>query len=820
MSSSPSATRRVQGRLFLAAALFLCVYAVALSLAPAVRERTWQVTYHWEHWSGWFAWVLAAVLAHRQSSRWLPERDPYLLPVAMLLCGWGMLTVWRLWPAFGARQSLWMVISLGVLIAGLRLPSDLSFLRRFKYLWLTGSLILTALTLLWGTNPLGYGPRMWLGGYGVYFQPSEPLKLLLVVYLSAYLADRYPFLLLMNTSARSGRKFPTRLVEWLEKSSLLPLLAPTLIMTGLALFVLVVQRDLGTAFILFFLYAVVVYAAVGQWHVPAVAVLGTLAAGIVGYGLFDVVRVRVDAWLNPWLDPSGRSFQIVQSLLAVANGGMWGRGPGLGSPGLVPLAHSDLIFAAIAEEHGLVGSLGLLLLLALLAGRGLMIGLYAADAYRRYLAAGLTAFLVGQAVLIIGGNLRLAPLTGVTLPFVSYGGSSLLTSFLALLLLLHISNQRAARPATQPGALTFQYLGVLLLGSLAAAALVNGWWGMVRGPDLLTRTDNPRRAIADRYVRRGAILDRNDTPINITEGQPGAFVRRADYPALSNVVGYTDPTYGQSGLEASLDVYLRGLRGYSDLTIWWNHMLYGQPPPGLDVRLSLDLGLQSLADAALGQCRAALVLLDADSGEILAMASHPTFDANHLETDWPSLVQDPGAPLLNRATLGRYPVGALETGMFAALLPEVEADVAGWIGLPGGEAAQQEQAGPGYSPLQMALLAGVVSSGGVRPAPLLVTGYKTPDATWAPLVSLGAPRRLLGSQAVRDLALPAARPDLGIWETVAVIQEANGKGLTWYLGGTLPDFQGPGLALAVLLEEPDPALAMAIGEQLLGAALE
>jgi hypothetical protein len=188
-------TDQIQGRLLSLAALFCGVYALALTLSPAVRARSWLGLgeYRWDHWLGVFVWLVFFRLVHVQSSRWLPDRDPFLLPLAGLLSGWGMLTVWRLLPGFGLRQTAWLGVAMSVVIAGLRLDPELHFLRRFKYLWLTGSLALTALTLLVGTNPLGYGPRMWLGCCGIYLQPSEPLKLMLIAYLAAYLADRYPF---------------------------------------------------------------------------------------------------------------------------------------------------------------------------------------------------------------------------------------------------------------------------------------------------------------------------------------------------------------------------------------------------------------------------------------------------------------------------------------------------------------------------------------------------------------------------------------------------------------------------------------------------
>jgi cell division protein FtsW (lipid II flippase) len=648
-----------QARLLLLAAAFLGLYTGALSLAPVVRTGSWQESLRWDHWIAWALWAALFYFAHRQSIHWLPGRDPYLLPVAALLSGWGLLMIWRLFPNFGVRQLIWLSLSIFLLILGLRLPSDLKFLRRYRYLWLTSGLLLTGLTLVIGTNPLGYGPRMWLGCCGIYLQPSEPLKLLLVVYLAAYLAERLPVL-------APG-------IDGLAEQPLLPLLAPTMMMTGVALALLLVQRDLGTASIFIFLYTTIVYVTCGRKRILLSGAIILLLAGIAGTLLFEVVHLRIDAWLNPWLDPSGRSYQIVQSLLAVANGGLFGRGPGLGNPNLVPIPHSDFIFAAISEETGLVGGLGLLALVALLAERGLWNSLKAPDAFRRYLAAGLTTYLAAQSILIIGGNLRLLPLTGVTLPFVSYGGSSLVTSFLSLLLLLHISAQSPSQPIPEKEMRPYLQLGAFLFSGVAAAALVSGWWSIYRAPALLARTDNPRRAIADRFVRRGSILDRRNMPISETAGSTGDLSRRILAPDLSAVVGYTDPVYGQTGLEASMDDTLRGLQGNPGLTVWWNHLLYGQPPAGLDIRTSLDLKLQALADDQMGSHTGALILINAETGEILAMASHPTFDANQLEQNWEKLVKDPRAPLLNRAAMGLYPSGAsLGPILMAAVTAEGE----------------------------------------------------------------------------------------------------------------------------------------------------
>ncbi|MGW8250366.1 MAG: FtsW/RodA/SpoVE family cell cycle protein, partial [Anaerolineales bacterium] len=777
------------------------------TISPAVLLRRWDADLLWEHWLGTAIWLVLLALAHRYSARWVPNADPYLIPIAMSLAAWGNLTVWRLDTYFGLRQSLWAILAVGLLILGLRLPADLSFLRRYKYVWLTAGLLLTAATIILGTNPSGFGPRMWLGCCGVYFQPSEPLKVLLIIYLSAYLAGISGI-----TAPKSSSS--------LRPPSLMPLVAPTLLMTSLAIILLVVQRDLGTATIFLFLYAAILYVTTGRKRVFLVAGLGLVVAGALGYALFDVVQLRIEAWLNPWLDPSGRSFQIVQSLLAIANGGVFGRGPGLGSPGVVPIAHSDFIYAAIVEETGLVGAVGLLLMLGLFAFRGLRIALLAPDRFRSYLAAGLTTYLVAQSVLIIGGNIRLLPLTGVTLPFVSYGGSSLLTSFASLLLLLLISEKAEDEnmPVSKHASLFMQLAGFLFI-SLTGAALATGWWAFYRSPALLTRTDNPRRSIADRYVHRGAILDRKNQVISSSSGAPGAFKRSIRYPDLSPIVGYTQPAYGQAGLEASLDGYLRGVRANPTLTIWWNHLLYGQPPPGLDVRTTLDIELQALVDQSLGDHQGAAVLLNASTGEILAMASHPVFDANRLDETWDELIQDERSPLLNRAVLGRYDASELLSQLFPEGTAALALDQARLSYLPYGETPAVDGQPPVLSPLDVALASAALSNHGIRPAPVLVGAVDTPSQGWVLLPQSSKAVQVLPMDTADARAASLRWDSEDLWEFSTGEETSKESPVSWYVGGVLPSDSRLPLALAVAIEDGSQQDAEKVGRAILTGTL-
>ena len=798
---------RNQSMLLKLAGVFLVLFAIILSLSPSVRERAWNVEYRWQHWAGLLAWGMIFAFAHRETKRYLPDRDPYLLPITALLTGWGLLTIWRLAPGFGLRQTLWMVLAVGVFAFSLRFPLDLEIVRRYKYILLASGLILTSLTLIFGTNPAGTGPRLWLGCCGVYLQPSEPLKLLLVGYLAAYLADRLP-----------------------ARDRLIPLLFPTLFVTGLALLLLLVQRDLGTASIFILLYATIVYVAIGRKRILLTSVVILLFAGLVGYFLISLIQLRIDAWINPWLDPSGRAYQIVQSLLAIANGGIVGRGPGLGSPTLVPISHSDFIFTAITEETGLVGVIGLLALLALLIGRGLRVALMATDRFRRLLATGITAYFSIQSLLIIGGNLRVLPLTGVTLPFVSYGGSSLLTSFVGLLALLLISNQTEEEPAPLPRPVPYYVISGLIGLGLVAISLGTGWWILVRGTDLLSRTDNARRAISDRYVRRGTLLDRENQPVDLTEGDVGGLFRAYLYPELASVVGYTHPVFGQAGLEASLDDYLRGLQGNSTSLIWWDRLLYGTPPPGLDIRLSLDLSLQTEADRLLGDHKGSIVLLNARTGEILVMASHPTYNPNTLDELGELLSNNDQAPLLNRATQGRYQIDNA-IGPFAQAVLGDNTSISdeernqlyeslGFYSEPELRMAVTEASTSAdklqVSPLQVALATAAISNNGIRPAPQIALAVNTPQQGWVILPALGKSVEAIPSPFARETALNLAGEN-HYWSFTSKLSDAA---TSWYLAGTLPDWNGTPLALVVLLEEDNRSNAKLIGESLFKAALK
>ena len=626
--------------------LFLVLITGARWLAPAARSDSWADLPKLGAQGLWLlVWVGCAWLLHRVAARARPHRDPLLLPLGMLLAGWGIQVIWRLAPAFGIRQLGWFLLGTMGAAALLRMDPELRSLRRYRYLWTLGGLLLLLLTLFFGTHPSGGSPRLWLGCCGFYFQPSEPLRLLLVAFLASYLGDR----MLLPLGKRLG----------LTPRAMIPLIAIWLI----SVLLLIAQRDLGTGMLVLAILAFLLYVATEDLQILAAAGFVGVAAGGVGYALFDVVRLRMSAWLDPWSDPLGGAYQIVQSLIAVAAGGVLGRGPGLGSPGFIPAGHTDFIFAVIAEEFGLIGAAGLIALMAVLISRGLRAAASQRDPFARLMAAGVSLSLGLQALLIIGGNLRLLPLVGVTLPFVSYGGSSLLTSFLSLGILISFSGGSMPQPKERRGLL---HLQDFMHAGWMALLLSMIWWSVARGPQLVSRGDNPRRAVESRFAPRGAIFDSGGHPVAHTVGEPGGFERVYPFEEVAPVVGYDSPTYGQAGIEASMDRALRGLDTRSPLYAWWIQLLRGHPPPGRDVRLTMGLSYQRILMGALAGHRGAGVLLDASTGDILALATSPSFDPHKLEQSWDQLLVDESAPLLLRPTQAQYQPGTALTPFLLA----------------------------------------------------------------------------------------------------------------------------------------------------------
>jgi cell division protein FtsW len=414
---------QIERRLLFWIGAFLLVNTIALSLQAARGSD-------WLHLLGW---CICTAVGHLWLKRQLPDRDPLLFPLAMFLSGWGMILIERLAPIFADRQTNWLIVGVVAMSIVVAVPRLLYLLRAYRYTLLMAGLALLVATILFGVNPSGQetAPQLWLGFGTLFFQPSELLKIMLVVFLASYLAEQYPALQTLRGRTAS------RLAGFSPR-----VLGPVFFMFAISFIVLIWQRDLGTATLFFIVFLLMLYLATGFRSLLIGGFLLVLVAGFAAYAIIDLVRLRIDIWLNPWLDPDGRAFQIVQSLFAFAAGGIFGRGVGAGSPTFIPVVHSDFVFAALAEEWGLIGVLVMLGSLILLVARGLRIAAkHNQRPYFSLIAAGLSLLIGVQSLLITGGVIKLIPLTGVTLPFLSYGGSSLLINFIIIGLLLRLSGK-------------------------------------------------------------------------------------------------------------------------------------------------------------------------------------------------------------------------------------------------------------------------------------------------------------------------------------------------------------------------------------------
>jgi peptidoglycan glycosyltransferase len=371
------------------------------------------------------------VIAHVAVRYLARGADAVMLPVAALLHGIGYVMIARLSDRLAGLQATWTFVAIAAFIITLLVVERMGDLVRYQYTALALGVGLLLLPLVPGVGFTSGGARIWVSIGPINFQPGEFAKILLAIFFAAYLADRRE--LIREGHLRIG---PFTFPE-------LRHLMPILVAWGASVVVMVGQRDLGSSLMFFTLFVVLLWVATEKTSYLLVG-LGLFAAGaVVAYNMFDHVQTRVSIWIDPWSQYTERGYQPIQALFAMANGGMTGSGLGLGNPSSIPAAHNDFIFAAIAEELGLLGGTAVLAGFVLIVGAGLRTAIRAQRDFEKLLAVGLTTILAVQTFIIVGGVLRVVPLTGVTLPFMSYGGSSLVANYVLLALLLRISDSTA-----------------------------------------------------------------------------------------------------------------------------------------------------------------------------------------------------------------------------------------------------------------------------------------------------------------------------------------------------------------------------------------
>ena len=612
----------------------------------------------------------AFAVAHLAIRRFAPGADSAILPVSFALAGIGIAFVTRLAPDLAVRQVLWLYAGVAAMVLVLVFVRNIDRIAGYKYTLMLAGFLLLLSPLIPGLGQEIYGSRIWLAIGDFSFQPGELAKVLIVLFLAAYLASNREML-----SVFTWRVGPFSLPDF---RTLLPLL----LMWGLSLIIVVFEKDLGSALVVFFVFISMLYVASGKMSYVVIALVLAAVGALAMWGLFELVQVRVNTWLDPFSDSQDTGYQLCQAIYSMADGDLFGVGIGKGMCDAIPVVESDYIFAAIAEETGLLGAAGVLLLYLLFAVRGMLTAARAKSDVSSFAAAGLTSSIVLQAFIIVGGVTRLIPLTGLTLPFVSQGGSSLLASFIIVGFLLRcgdegtgveteMSTGAMSVRSSEAGVLGRVSLGkrltnLMLMFSLLFAALVANLTLLmiVNADNYRSMASNDHTVAKEAYKERGTISTSDGVVLAqsvLTED--GTYARV--YPAgtlASHVVGYSSGRYGTSGIEASCNDTLKGESNFSDWTDVLNYYA-GVSEPGNDVQLTINSTIQQAAQDALEGYRGACVVMDPETGAVLAMASSPTYDAAGFEQMIIEAQGDAGdgngdGALVNRATQALYAPGS------------------------------------------------------------------------------------------------------------------------------------------------------------------
>ena len=628
----------------------------------------------------------AFAVAHIGVRLFAPGADPALLPIVFALSGIGITFVTRLEPSASMGQIVYLFLGVALMVGTLAVVKNLEVVKRYKYVLGAAGIALLVLPMLIGTEI--YGSKLWIKIGSFQFQPGEFAKVFIVLFLAGYLAENRELLSISNRTVL-GVKLPR-----------LRLLYPLFIVWGVCLLVVAFERDLGSALLFYTIFLIMLYVATGR---VSYVLIGLVLLAVGAFGMYQImghVQVRVSIWLDPFKDAQNLGFQIVQALYSLADGGLLGVGIGKGLGGdTIPVVASDMIFAAIGEEMGLLGGAAVLLLFMLFAVRGLTTAARAKSDLAAFSAAGLTAAISFQAFTIVGGVTKLIPLTGVTLPFMSQGGSSLLASFVIVALLLRAGDEATGRSTEIANTSTeLTPVGYRPGGSrgshMRRPALdtpESGLLGRVALANRLTRTvflftalfavlignltyiqvfkaaeyqdmpSNNHTITKARYIKRGSIITADGlTLAESIQQEDGTYVR--SYPngnLAAHAVGYYSQQYGSSGVESSQDKTLTGSKDYSS---WQNALnsLAGITEPGNSVQLTIDSRIQQAAEQALAGRKGAIVVLDPRTGAVLAWASAPAYDNTDIAAAMEAANASGGADtsMFDRATQALYSPGS------------------------------------------------------------------------------------------------------------------------------------------------------------------
>ena len=371
-----------------------------------------------------------------------PGADPLFLPIAALLNALGFVLIARIEATRGgtytAAQVRWLVLSAVAFVAVLWLVKDARLLARYRYTAAFAGVMLLLLPIVPVLGREINGARLWIHIGPLNFQPAELGKIALVIFFAGYLSERRELLAAARSKLGPFQIPPVRHF------------GPIALAWAVSLLIMIMEKDLGSSLLFFTIFVLMLWIATGRAVYTVIGLILFAVGAFIAYRLFSHVQLRIEIWLHAFDHMSDKGFQLVQSLFALATGGVWGTGLGLGRPDLIPNVRTDFIFSALGEELGLAGTTAVLLAYAMFGARGFGLATRARDDFSKLLAAGLTAAFTVQTFIILGGVTRLIPLTGITLPFMSYGGSSLLSNFILVALLIRVSDQTAEAAREAP----------------------------------------------------------------------------------------------------------------------------------------------------------------------------------------------------------------------------------------------------------------------------------------------------------------------------------------------------------------------------------
>lgn len=655
----------------------LCVAAPLVILLFAMIALGEGSSLSWENLGVPVGIFIAFLIAHLAIRKLAPGADPALLPLSFALSGIGIAFVTRLAPELAMRQVMWLFFGVVCMLLVLIFLKNLDRIANYKYTLMIVGFLLLLSPLLPVVGQEIYGSRIWLNIAGISFQPGEIAKILIVLFLAGYLAQNREML-----SIFTHRIGPFKIPD-------LATLVPLLVMWVISLLIVIFEKDLGSALVVFFVFITMLYVATGKKTYLIIGFVLIAIGGVAAFLLFDHVQIRVDTWLDPFKDATGDGYQLVQAIFSIADGGLFGVGIGNGMSDQIPIVESDFIFAAIAEETGLLGAAGLLLLYLCFAIRGLVTAARAKSDVSSFIAVGLTASIILQAFIIVGGVTRLIPLTGLTLPFVSQGGSSLLASFIAIGFLLRCGDQSTGlgtEMISGTGTLSSEsVLGRVSLGkrltktmiafSVLFALLVANLTliMVVQANDYKNMPSNNHTLAREARTERGTISTYDNVVLAQSVLQDDGTYKRV-YPSgtlAAHVVGYASEAYGTAGIEASYNDTLKGQRNYAS----WVDVVNAATDagtPGNDVKLTINSTIQQAAEQALDGFNGACVVIDPETGAVLALASSPSYNASDIESILSS--GSDSSALYNRATQALYSPGS--TFKMVSLATALENNVA------------------------------------------------------------------------------------------------------------------------------------------------